>query len=821
MIDTALSSISNQNQQIYQRLKLALGLDLRRQIFVAVCDDLALQSHLSAQLDTELAYPIAPAADSHTGQDTYPRLVTLTLDLSDPNPVAQIARWLSKNPPPRSRTGHQSAPGFQILGIEKLTRQPASVQWQFLSYLRTMEQELSLIESSLLLWLPRPWFHSVQQSAPEFWNLRTGFFEFAGDPTPIAALSSPADLDRKAQPTADLTDSKVVELNRTEPTYLKQDQPEKPDIWDILTEDLAKLGDNPSSRPASEAATTEKAIQPESRDSLAIEAETETAPPHETANSLPVSQPRQYQFLKTSGQPAQVTTKTANRQRIPQQGNQRPVQQPQRAVLELGNLLPQPQDKVVHLRRDPFAPPKPTLQPVASPLKAAAAPVHPPAQVISPSPLSASQLELWRSLIQDRPAQRLLEEIEQLGQQPASNLELAIACRNLGNYYRDRVEQGEGSDANLNLAIQAYEQVLICLDHSSLPLSQTAASPHPLLPDVLNDLGNLYWMLSRQLTNPDQKLGQLSQSIETYRAALKHLDVTTQSMSYAMIQNNLGAAYGDLARHQDTVDNLQQSIAAYQEALRHRQPAVDPLKYASTQNNLGTAYWHLAQHQQPKTRLREAIAAYSDALQYYNPEQEPLNYAMIQNNLGTAYWNLAQFEQPDKLLELAVTAYQAALVYRTAEAVPTAHAATQNNLGTAYWHLAGRSKDNPAARQDYLQQAIVAYTAAIQTAHRVTSPLTFDVFATQNNLGLAYYQMATDKQFPLEKAQRSAHLEAALHHHLQALQGWQAQPEYYQTALGYVMQTIRAFYNELGLQGQNLALSKVPGHLLREILPRI
>lgn len=248
---------------------------------------------------------------------------------------------------------------------------------------------------------------------------------------------------------------------------------------------------------------------------------------------------------------------------------------------------------------------------------------------------------------------------------------------------------------------------------------------------------------------------------------------------------------------------------------------MDSAKYASTQNNLGTAYWHLAQYQQPASNLQRAIAAYTDALQYYRPEQEPLNYAMIQNNLGTAYWNLAQYEKPDELLELAVQAYHQALIYRTAEALPTAHAATQNNLGTAYWHLANRQKQHPQTKYDYLTLAIQAYTAALQTAANLTTPLTFDVFATQNNLGLAHFQTATDKAFPLDQSARSTHLEAALEHHLKAAEGWQHQPDFYKTALNYVIQTLRAFYSELGLKGQNLALSKIPGQLLGEILPKL
>jgi hypothetical protein len=53
------------------------------------------------------------------------------------------------------------------------------------------------------------------------------------------------------------------------------------------------------------------------------------------------------------------------------------------------------------------------------------------------------------------------------------------------------------------------------------------------------------------------------------------------------------------------------------------------------------------------------------------------------------------------------------------------------------------------------------------------------------------------------------------------LQGFREQPDSYESALSLVVQTIRAFYRERGLQGQNLALSKVPGKLLPELLRRL
>ena len=212
---------------------------------------------------------------------------------------------------------------------------------------------------------------------------------------------------------------------------------------------------------------------------------------------------------------------------------------------------------------------------------------------------------------------------------------------------------------------------------------------------------------------------------------------------------------------------------------------------------------------------------------------------MIQNNLGTAYWNLARYEQPQDYLQLAIWAYCSALNYRTATAAPAASAATQNNLGTAYWHLANREGISSHKRVESLLLCIAAYERAIEIASNLNGvngnlaiPLNFDLFATHNNLAIAHYQLATGTEvtvesksefdpFPTPKGDRASHLEASLEHHLQALQGWQQQPELYRNALSYVIQTIRAFYRECGLPGQNLALSKVPGTLLPEILQRL
>jgi Tfp pilus assembly protein PilF len=103
----------------------------------------------------------------------------------------------------------------------------------------------------------------------------------------------------------------------------------------------------------------------------------------------------------------------------------------------------------------------------------------------------------------------------------------------------------------------------------------------------------------------------------------------------------------------------------------------------------------------------------------------------------------------------------------------------------------------------------------------VSPPLSFDPAATHNNLGLAYYQLAIAKHQQGSPAQRSANLEAALHHHLHALQAWQTQPDLYKTVFSYVIQTMRAFHSEFGSKGQTLALSKIPANLLPEVLKQL
>ncbi|MEC4984574.1 MAG: tetratricopeptide repeat protein [Oscillatoria sp. PMC 1068.18] len=406
-----------------------------------------------------------------------------------------------------------------------------------------------------------------------------------------------------------------------------------------------------------------------------------------------------------------------------------------------------------------------------------------------------------------------IEDVAKLLEQSYSQNEIATALMQLGNRFREFVAAGDASQANLATAIQAYSQAL---EWAEDDFSQT--------PEILNDLGNIFWMMSRQITETTEKLDFLEQAIQAYQFGLTHITAETASQIYAMIQNNLGAAYGDLARYQDTTVNLQLAIRAYEDALRYRSPAQDPLKYGSTQNNLGTAYWNLAQKENTAANLQSAIAAYNEALAQYSPDQAPSNWAMIQNNLGTAYWNLAQHEQPEIYLRVAIEAYQNALEYRNSETAPAACAATQNNLATAYWHLATKVDQEPQTKQEYLQSAIANYEATLILALRLTNQeppvkLNFDLKGTYNNLGSVLYQLGN--LYHSNDLQQQEYLLGALQAHLEALDLATPDTGGYKVAFNYIIRIVRTLYQEFGVSGQNLALAEIPGQLLPEILPKL
>ncbi len=787
-MDDAAQTAASHNQQVYQRLRTSLGLELRRQLFIGICDDLNLRNGLSQQLQQELT--TASVTEGSFGQASefflkgishqHPsdRLVTLQLDVNDPNPIVQISQWLRQ----QNWQEGDRMPAFQIVGIEQLTRQPAAVQRLFLSYLRTIERHLPRLQSSLVLWVNHPWYHHIRQSAPECWQWTSGVFEFLSEPLPLLSdtpIPSPAIVNFAPNPAAPSAPAQEERPAPTPPIEILAQQP--------LTQPVAQ----PLAQPVAPVEAP-LIIIPATGSPYAVNLNG-LAPP---VDSVPVPVEDITTIDARIVEPADLAA--ADPVVAP---SVTPIESPSDSALESDAAIENEDED-----DDRFIGAIPALD-------------------LDSMGISAEELE---------EAQHLAH-VEQLRSQDAPAEKLALAYLDLGRLYRDRLER-DPSDADLlSYAIASYEQVLEWLCFSSEAQGETAAIPWC---DTLNDLGTLYWMAARQANTDELNISYLKLSAQTYRLGLKRTPAESQPRPFAMLQNNLGTVHSDMAHHFDPIDNLKEAIVAYNEALRFRQPDTEPIKYAATQNNLGTAYWHLAQHTEPVVNLKGAIAAYSESAQHYTAEQYPDGYAMIQNNLGTAYWNLAQhivpadqrpndqhqddFSIQDWLL-LAINSYNNALRFRDADNAPSSFAATQNNLGTAYWQLASHCHEDEPAIANYMQRSIQAYEQALAVVRQLQADnpaigLSFDPAATHSNLGVIHYQLANELASLSQVAQQS-HLDASLYHQVQAIEGWNQRVELKETAIGYLVQTIRKFYETWQSPGQTRALSKVPGHLLPQLLP--
>ncbi len=594
------------NQQTYQQLAQALSLGLRRQIWVAVCDNRYWRDRLLDRLGEQ--HP-ATTAEANA-------LIAIALDPEHPelNLLLAISQWLKEH---HQYVDPLKPPTFAVTGIEHLTLQSSQQQRRFLKHLKFIaESYVPKMDFNLLLWLPRPWMNSIMESVPQFWQWRTGLFEFQAEPTPVI----------------------LTDLPQPELFFASQDQ----QFFD--------------------------------------------------------------QYFRTfTGQ----------------------------------------------LEQTPAG--------------------------------ATSEQQAWAT----------------------------------SQKYREQIHQGDKGEMTLRLALESYEQLLAYLDPGDRRLG-----------DIFNDMGNYTWLLVRQLPDAESKQRHLQRAIEYYQRAIAVMPEEPEAEFYAMVQNNLGAVYSDLAPLQGSTAALHQAVQAYEAALKYRSPETDTLRYVSTQNNLGTVYWHLAQKEGTVNHLLGAVGCYESALGFLSEEQEPINWAMMQNNLGTAYLNLSQYQDPFACLEVALTAYQAALRYRTPETNPVGCAATHNNLATSYWQLSVYLTENPERWHECLNGAIASYEIALSLAHRLSQdqppvPLEFNILETLNNLGLIHYQLATELVSTLDSAAKIEHLQTAIKGLSLSLSKQTDIDPTYADTLSYLIGSIRALYEQGGIVAQNQALSSVPSHLLPQILPRL
>lgn len=553
------------NRAVYQELRAALQLQLRRQLLIAVCDDRGLQRQLAQQLEADLSPYFATGPRQPQGRGNLSPLVTLRLDSRHPDLVREVLLWLKQQ---RRLGGHPGMiPAFQIVGVETLTQQSPTVQNRFLASLIRVDALLTQLDCRLLVWVPRPWLGKIQQVVPGFWQSRNGLYEFEGEPTNANPLPSPDSVLPEAfTPTGWGPDSDAAVIQAWP---LPQDHPWVPLPWAERSgeDELEAL---PTASVGSDGSAAAK-----------------------SALTLPAP------LASHEG----ICHLGSYIQRLHQQ--QAGPLTLGRAHLALGQLC-----------RDHIGPGAEGGTVLDFTLEVYRRAVdgllegendwcdalNDMASLYWMRAQLETQPEAMESWLQRSVAtyQRAIE-----GQTSAAPATLGRIYSNLGSVYGLLANLGDPK-THLERAVDAYTQ----------SLHYTPATVDTLdYANSQNSLGAIHWRLS-QLDRPQY---HLHRAIVAYQEALRYRVPQAEPQEYAMLQNNLGIAFWSLAQHEHPIPWLEQAIDAYQTALVYRTLATTPAGCAATQNNLGTAYWDLAQQQtqQPDERLlslRQAVDAYEAAL---------------------------------------------------------------------------------------------------------------------------------------------------------------------------------------------------------------
>jgi tetratricopeptide (TPR) repeat protein len=267
------------------------------------------------------------------------------------------------------------------------------------------------------------------------------------------------------------------------------------------------------------------------------------------------------------------------------------------------------------------------------------------------------------------------------------------------------------------------------LRHFEMALKRNAVSPDELI-DLKSFTGACHLHLAQGQEMMD---AHLRAAIGYFQETATYFQSHDAMLNWAMTQNNMGRAYGDL-RTGDLAANSQQAIAAFEASLRiYTEKDFAPL-WAGAHHNLGRAYSHLRTGDKG-ANLQRAITAFETALRVFTEKDYPTAWAMTQNNLGGTYYQL-QTGDPATNCQKAMAAFESSLRVRTVKDYPVEWANTQNNLGNVYSNL-----PNVMDAKENLLRALTFYEAAL----RVFTEKDFPAFRamTQNNQAKTYFDLAT------------------------------------------------------------------------------
>ncbi|MFG6099524.1 tetratricopeptide repeat protein [Leptothoe sp. ISB3NOV94-8A] len=607
MVATQLKSrkVLGLNQRQYEGLKTALQLNLRRQLLIAVCDSNTLKTQLVSRLQADLT-----AADNTLDDFGTVTLAKLAFDPSQPDLMLQLVHWLKQAPKP--------TPHLQIVGLEAMTHQPMRSQNHFLRSLENIQSLLPHLESSLVLWLSWPWYRTLQQSAPEFWQWRSGVFTFVGEPVSSA-------------PEIANTGHQV-----TDALYGGVSTAQNADIWQILSEDLAQRDQQPA---AANVAATD--VEPEQSPSVIVDVTTlehplETLAQLEEQGATPEEITQAYHTLGNhyrdrieAGEMTPNLLATAI-ETFELYLNWLPTEDTQRAagLNDLGTLhwlnaqlqgersaLVEGMNRSVKLYREGLS---------------ANGDAETTSRLYGNLGAVYSALANYDdSITHLKDAVTAYRQALPFCSADSNPEEYGTLQNSLGSVYW-KLAYYEQPKPQLHRAIAAYNEALRCHHPETSPLEYAA---------VQNNLGIAYWSLSRH----ERPIFLLKHAIAAYRDALNYRTPSTDPTACASTYNNLGTAFWELANHPEAPADpegryKQNAVIAYEAALKASELAPNNLDLASIRHCLGSIYDRMARATDNRAlivgNLDRALVHYVTALKQITKtasSYEPIFKALVRN----------------------------------------------------------------------------------------------------------------------------------------------------------------------------------------------
>jgi len=209
---------------------------------------------------------------------------------------------------------------------------------------------------------------------------------------------------------------------------------------------------------------------------------------------------------------------------------------------------------------------------------------------------------------------------------------------------------------------------------------------------------------------PGEGFCDLERARDCYEHASSVLRVAGEAPERAEIDLNLGLVLQTLAGIGRA--KITDAIAAYQRALLTFDKAAFPQEYAILQNNLAAAFLSIP-FSDERSKLREALAvqSFEEGLRVVTMIDHPVEYAMLQNNLGNALQYSSTSHRVENTLR-ALDAYDEALKVRTRSAAPLEYANTISNRANALANLPDDVADPGAGNRANLARAVEGYAEA-------------------------------------------------------------------------------------------------------------